>query len=96
MRGKKRPALQEKTKSVLFWLKSGTYCVSARSGKAGADRDLIRGTIAIALMILAVLDITGDAAVYIFTAIIFLVFHYDFISFPGMLSVCPARGFFIP
>lgn len=66
---------------VLLGLEGRTDGISAGSGVAGAYGDLIGSAMAIALVILAILHITGNTVVDVVTAV-FLFIHFHFIISP--------------
>lgn len=66
---------------VLLGLEGRTDGISAGGGIARAYSNLLRGAMAIALVILAILHITGNTVVDVVTAV-FLFIHFHFIISP--------------
>ena len=79
-----------KIKSVLFRLKRSAYRVGAGGGKAGANGNLLRRAIAIPLVVLAVLYVTGNALIHVLAAVIISI-HFSLSPFKGIVSVYPYR-----
>lgn len=86
--------LQKTVKSVLLGLKRGAHGIGAGGCEGGTYANLLGGTMAVALMVLAVLYITADALIDVAAAVIFSI-HFPIISFQVMIVVCAAKHTFI-
>ena len=76
-----RRVLRIRKTLVLLGLKGGAHRIGAGGGVVGANGDLIRCAMALALVVMAVLYVTGNTAVYV-TATALLLMHFHIVISP--------------